>query len=268
MASRRMFSKDITQSDAFRQMGLGAQALYFHLGMEADDDGVVNNFKSIQRSIGANDDDLKILLAKRFILSLGDGDIIVIKHWKINNYIQKDRYTPTKYQKELKELGLDENGAYTENQLSLFNDFPCIQNGYTGKDSIGKVSKVKDSEEKNNNLKENEMKKEEFKEDLNLPFNDFEQVDIKPFELSAYTYYYLLEFIKNLINDKPTFETFYLDTYFIGICKEILTIGCKHFLTTKVLETKKEEFLEAIKNCCSNKISDIRFEHKGENNDR
>ena len=80
-------------------MPLSSQALYFHLGMNADDDGVVNNPKSIQRCIGASLDDLKILLAKRFVIAIEESGLIVIKHWKINNYIQRDRYTPTKYQK-------------------------------------------------------------------------------------------------------------------------------------------------------------------------
>ena len=124
MANRRMFSKDITESDAFRDMPLSTQALYFHLGMNADDDGVVNNPKSLLRCIGASDDDLKILLAKRFVIAIEEAGLIVIKHWKINNYIQKDRYSPSKYVKELKLLGLDENNAYQ------FMDTNCIQNGY------------------------------------------------------------------------------------------------------------------------------------------
>lgn len=122
MAKRRMFSKDITKSDPFRDMPLSTQALYFHLGMDADDDGVVNNYKSLIRAIGAKDDDFKLLLAKRFILAIDEVGIIVIKHWKLNNIIQKDRYTPSKYQAELKQLGFDENGAYTEKSISLLSD--------------------------------------------------------------------------------------------------------------------------------------------------
>ena len=89
MATRRMFSQSITDSDAFLDMPLSTQALYFHLSMKADDDGFVNSPKRIQRNIGASDDDLKILIAKRFILVFESG-IIVIKHWKIHNYIQSD----------------------------------------------------------------------------------------------------------------------------------------------------------------------------------
>ena len=121
MANRRMFSKDITDSDAFTSMPLSAQALYLHLGMNADDDGVVNAPRKIQRSIGAADDDLRILIAKRFIIPIAESEIVVIKHWKINNLIQKDRYTPTKYQKELALLELDENKAYRDPGVKLLD---------------------------------------------------------------------------------------------------------------------------------------------------
>lgn len=121
MAKRRMFSSDITNSDAFQDMPLSAQALYFHLGMNADDDGVVNSPKAIQRCLGASPDDLRILVAKRFIIPIDESEIVVIKHWKINNLIQKDRYTPSKYQRELQLLELDENKAYKEKEPSLLD---------------------------------------------------------------------------------------------------------------------------------------------------
>ena len=122
MAKRRMFSIEITESDSFCDMPLSAQALYFHLGMYADDDGVVNNPKKLARSLGASVDDLKLLVAKRFIIPIAESEIVVIKHWKINNLIQKDRYNPSKYQKELAMLELDENNAYTEKNVSLLED--------------------------------------------------------------------------------------------------------------------------------------------------
>ena len=139
-AERRMFAKTIIDSDEFLDMTLSAQALYFHLSMRADDDGFVNSPKRIQRMIGASEDDMKLLLAKSFIL-LFDTGIIVIKHWRINNYIQNDRYKPTMYTDERSMLTLKDNNEY------LFED-ECIQNGYItdtqyrlGKDSKGKDSK-------------------------------------------------------------------------------------------------------------------------------
>lgn len=119
MAERRMFAKTIVTSDAFLDMPLSARCLYFTLGMFADDDGFVNNPKSIMRQVGASTDDLNLLLLKRFILSFESG-VVVIKHWRIHNYIQKDRYKETKYLDEKSTLSVDDNGAYTE----------CIQDVY------------------------------------------------------------------------------------------------------------------------------------------
>lgn len=113
MAERRMFAKTVIDSDAFVEMPLSSQALYFHLGMRADDDGFVNNPRRIQNDIGASADDLKLLLAKRFVL-IFDSGVIVIKHWRMHNYIQKDRYKPTAYVKEMAMLRVEENRAYTE----------------------------------------------------------------------------------------------------------------------------------------------------------
>src|ERR1051325_5728435 len=113
MAHKRMFSLDIVGSDAFLDMPQSSQLLYFHLGMSADDDGFVANSKRIARMIGCGDDDIKILIAKRFILKFDSG-IVVIKHWKINNYIPKDRYHETVYLKEKHQLALKNNGSYTD----------------------------------------------------------------------------------------------------------------------------------------------------------
>lgn len=112
MAHKRMFSKDITESDAFADMPLSSQALYFHLGMSADDDGFINNPKKIQRSIGASADDLNLLMAKNFVIPFDSG-VVVIKHWRINNTVRSDRYCPTKYQEEFRQLAIKENKAYT-----------------------------------------------------------------------------------------------------------------------------------------------------------
>jgi hypothetical protein len=108
-----MFAKTIIGSDIFLDMPQSTQALYFHLAMRADDDGFVNSPKSIMRLVGCKDDDLKILCSKKFVIPFDSG-IIVIKHWRIHNYIAKDRYTETKYKNERAQLKLDENGSYTE----------------------------------------------------------------------------------------------------------------------------------------------------------
>lgn len=112
MAERRMFAKTIVESDAFLDMPLSAQSLYIHLGMNADDWGFVNNPRSIRRMCGASEDDLRLLVAKKFILTFDSG-AAVIKSWWVNNYVQADRRHPTRYQEELETLFLDENKSYT-----------------------------------------------------------------------------------------------------------------------------------------------------------
>src|SRR5262245_7870567 len=102
MAQRRMFSSQIVTADAFLEMPLTSQALYFHLGMSADDDGFVSP-KKILRMTGAGEDDLKVLMSKRFVIPFQSG-VIVITHWKQNNYLRNDRYTPTIYKDEMSRL--------------------------------------------------------------------------------------------------------------------------------------------------------------------
>ena len=114
MAERRMFAKAIIDSDAFLDMPITARLLYYDLAMRADDDGFVNSPKKILRMIGCSADDMRILAAKRFIIPFESG-VVVIKHWRIHNYIRKDTYNETTYKDEKKQLHLDENKAYTLN---------------------------------------------------------------------------------------------------------------------------------------------------------
>lgn len=112
MAEKRMFSKIIIDSDCFLDMPLSTQALYFHLSMRADDEGFINSPKKIQRAVGCTDDDLRLLIAKSFIIPFESG-VIVIKHWKIHNTLRKDRTKATIYNDEKSMLQTDENGAYS-----------------------------------------------------------------------------------------------------------------------------------------------------------
>lgn len=133
MAERRMFAKSIIDSDAFLDMPLSAQALYFHLSMRADDEGFVNNPRKIQRMINGSVSDYDALLLRRFILEFESG-VIVIKHWRVHNYIQSDRRKPTLYQDELSSLDVKENRSYTE------------RNGHVSKmDTQSSLGKSKDS---------------------------------------------------------------------------------------------------------------------------
>lgn len=154
MAERRMFTQKIIDSDAFLDMPLSSQALYFHLNMRADDDGFVNNPKKIQRMIAASEDDLKLLIAKRFILSFENG-VVVIKHWRMHNLLRKDRYNPTQYVAQKNTLQIKENGAYTEKTLELPEGTMTTarqpsDNQTATQDRKGKDSIVQYSEEKGN----------------------------------------------------------------------------------------------------------------------
>ena len=151
MAERRMFTMKIIDSDAFLDMPLSAQALYFHLNMRADDDGFINNPKRILRTTGAAEDDLKLLLLKRFVIGFDRG-VIVIKHWRMHNTLRKDRYNPTQYQEEFKMLALKPNNSYTE--LPVCNQVETVWqpngNQLVPQYSIGEVSEDKKSIGKDN----------------------------------------------------------------------------------------------------------------------
>lgn len=97
MARKRMFSLDICNTDKFLEMPSSTQALYFHLGLRADDDGFVANPNGIIKLVGSSIDDIKILMAKELIIPMGSSGVFVISHWKVNNTIRADRYTPSPY---------------------------------------------------------------------------------------------------------------------------------------------------------------------------
>lgn len=146
MAERRMFAKTIIDSDTFLDLPATTQLLYFHLGMRADDDGFVDKPRSVMRMIGGSKNDLDLLFAKQFLIPFESG-VVVIKHWKIHNYIRKDRYSETIHLEEKAALLTAENGIYTiglpdGNQRST-NGIPMVD---TGKDRLGKDSIGEDKE--------------------------------------------------------------------------------------------------------------------------
>lgn len=151
MAERRMIAKSIIKSDQFLDMPATTQCLYFHLLLEADDDGFINAPKSIMRVIGAKDDDMRVLQAKGYIIPFESG-VIVIKHWRLHNSLRKDRYNPNpQLENERKQLVVADNKEYqlatnwqpNGNQLAT-NGIPLVA---TGKDRLGKDRLGKDREE-------------------------------------------------------------------------------------------------------------------------
>lgn len=135
MAQRRMFSRKITETDRFLEMPLSSQALYFHLNMGADDEGFIDKAKTIQRTIGASDDDMKLLIAKGFLIPFDSG-VVVIRHWRIHNYIRSDRFQSTLHQNEKTQLEYDHSKTAMLKPLEN-----VIPNGYQ-MDTQGRVSKV------------------------------------------------------------------------------------------------------------------------------
>ena len=167
MAERRMFAKTIVLSDAFLDMPLSARCLYFTLGMLADDDGFVNAPRSVMRQCGASDDDMKLLVGKKFVLVFDSG-VIVIKHWRINNYLQKDRYKETKYVEEKSTLSVDGNGIYhKDNSLPMYTDpvYTTDTDTVYTQDRLGKdrvrLGEDRLGEDNNSFFSEEENKKEE-----------------------------------------------------------------------------------------------------------
>ena len=130
MANKRMFSLSVVDTDKFLEMPISSRLLYYELGMRADDDGFVDNWKKILLFTGLKEDDMKVLISKQFIIPFESG-VIVIRHWRMNNYLQNDRTKPTIYQEELKKLELDSNNVYTM-------DTTCIHS--IDKNRIDKIS--------------------------------------------------------------------------------------------------------------------------------
>ena len=160
MAQRRMFSRKITETDHFLEMPLSSQALYFHLNMGADDEGFIDKAKTIQRTIGASDDDMKLLIAKGFLIPFESG-VVVIRHWRIHNYIQADRFQATIYQDEKEQLDFDKSKIASIKPLDQ-----CIQNVSKmdtqvrlGEDRLDKDRLDKDRLDKVNNLYSGEDEK-------------------------------------------------------------------------------------------------------------
>lgn len=146
MAKRRMFSSDIVDTDKYLDMPVSARCLYYDLGMRADDDGFVSPRK-VMRLTGATEDDLKVLISKQFIIPFESG-VIVIKDWKINNYIQKDRYNDTIYKEERKQLCQDDNGSYILDTTDIQNVYTMDTQVRLGKVRLGKVRKEIDTKKK------------------------------------------------------------------------------------------------------------------------
>lgn len=205
MAERRMFAKTIIDSDAFIDMPMSARLLYYDLAMRADDDGFVNSPKKIMRMIGVSDDDFKVLVTKKFIIPFESG-IVVIKHWKVHNYIAKDRYTETKYKEEKATLLLDENNSYTNCIQPVHNLETQVRLGKVrlGKDNIeSKETKHTYGVYKHVKLTDSELEKlkaEYSNADELITFLD-EYIEMKGYKAKSH-YLAIRKWVKDAVKEK------------------------------------------------------------------
>lgn len=166
MAQKRMFSNSVVESDEFLEMPDSSQNLYFHLSMQADDDGFIDKWKSIMRMTGKKEDDLKILIAKSFVIPFDTG-VLVIRHWRLNNYLQKDRYKETIYKDEKSRLTIDKSNVYNLDTECIHS----IDKNRLDKISIEKNSKEKEQEESEScgdGFLENDSCEDDFQKVLNF----------------------------------------------------------------------------------------------------
>ena len=213
MAERRMFAKTIIDSDSFLELPATSQLLYFHLSMRADDEGFINKPKAIMKMIGARDDDMGLLIAKKFVIPFESG-VVVIKHWKIHNYIRGDRLTETKYHDEKALLELDENNSYRlagkcqSDVRQLSGD--CPTEVRLGKDRLGKdkktISKHHHGEYGNVLLTDEELEK------LKARFTDYKErikrldegIEMKGYKYKSH-YLAILKWAEKDAQGKPNF---------------------------------------------------------------
>lgn len=240
-----MVSKKIVDSDAFMDMALSTQALYFHLLARADDDGFVGNPKKIMRMIGAGEDEFKVLVAKRFVLVFPSG-VCVIKHWLIHNYIRGDRYSSTQYVEELSQLKTKENKAYTECHTNGIPD--VIPTVYQGKVRLGKVRKDKYIAETTSQPGEESIKDTDPpKEEEPVTFNSSDWIKLNVENTSPHIRligYYFLHYTEHNFPTKEVAET--------ELKKNLASASwlLKNF--------KKEEIIKTMK-YCKEKYADIHW---------
>lgn len=185
MADKRMFAKSIVDSDIFLEMPISARLLYYDLGMRADDDGFVDSPKKIMRIIGASTDDMNILIARKFIIPFDSG-IVVIRHWRINNYLRSDRYTESIHTDEKSTLAMDDNKAYLTHNEAISRGIPL------GIPMVGTEKKRIEEKSKDNNS--SNLKKQH-------------QIDVENFFESVWAIYIRKEG-KNSVTQKAKEEIF------------------------------------------------------------
>lgn len=233
MANKRMFTMKIVDTDAFLDMPLSTQCLYFHLNMRADDDGFIGNPKRIEKIIGANDDDLKLLIAKRFVILFDDG-VIVIKHWRMHNTLSRDRYIETSYTDEKKKLLLKDNGSYSLTGGNPIDDTKLIERSNRQTQKRRKIDEQKTYSDKDIGLdKDLEL-------DLDTELDKDKEKDIKDLIVSKDTI--RQTDVQRIIDEWNTLEEF-------GITPvKRMTPKREQAVKARIRQNCVEDILEAIEN--------------------
>lgn len=262
MAERRMFAKTIIDSDAFLEMPMSARLLYYDLGMRADDDGFINSPKKIMRTVGASDDDMRILILRKFIIPLDKG-IVVIKHWRIHNYIRNDRYKPTVYIEQKKKLELNSNNGYS---LKNTNGIPTVYQMETqdrlGKVSIGKVNNSTTTTNTHACIQDNELIDDHEEE---LPVEELQTSDIYSYlerawgrTLSPYEYTLLENWTNDEITRYAIKESVKCNARSIKYVETIVKALKAKGIKTEAEAIKESDNFKARKQKnCNNKVDDV-----------
>ena len=225
MANKRMFTMKIVDTDAFLDMPLSTQCLYFHLNMRADDDGFIGNPKRIEKIIGANDDDLKLLIAKRFVILFDDG-VIVIKHWRMHNTLSRDRYIETSYTDEKKKLLLKDNGSYSLTNGNSIDDTKLIERSNRQTQKRRKIYEQKTHSDKDIGLdKDKDKDKEKDINDLIVSKDTIRQTDVQ-----------------QIINEWNTLEEFGINPV------KRMTPKREQAVKARIRQNHMDDILEAIEN--------------------
>lgn len=211
----------IVDTDAFLDMPLSTQCLYFHLNMRADDDGFIGNPKRIEKIIGANDDDLKLLIAKRFVILFDDG-VIVIKHWRMHNTLSRDRYIETSYTDEKKKLLLKDNGSYSLTNGNSIDDTKLIERSNRQTQKRRKIDEQKTHSDKDIGL---DKDKEKDINDLIVSKDTIRQTDVQ-----------------QIINEWNTLEEFGINPV------KRMTPKREQAVKARIRQNHMDDILEAIEN--------------------
>ena len=233
MANKRMFTMKIVDTDAFLDMPLSTQCLYFHLNMRADDDGFIGNPKRIEKIIGANDDDLKLLIAKRFVILFDDG-VIVIKHWRMHNTLSRDRYIETSYTDEKKKLLLKDNGSYSLTNGNSIDDTKLIERSNRQTQKRRKIDERKTHSDKDIGLdKDLEL-------DLDTELDKDKEKDINDLIVSKDTI--RQADVQRIIDEWNTLEEFGINPV------KRMTSKREQAVKARICQNHMDDILEAIEN--------------------